>query len=144
MPDSHLDIELINTAYNRGELSFHHLVDEYEIGVGIYGPNAAPLNCNSAAYTLLGMNKEQFLGNSAMDPYWKITHLNGSKFETYDFPIIKAITNYEPIIGVIMGVSRPTKNDKVWLEVNTHPILNNDGTVKHVICTYKEIIKPSV
>ncbi len=143
MQDSHLDIEVIDNAYRRGERSFHHLVEDFDIGVGIYGPNAAPLDCNQAAHQLLGLTKEQFLGNSAMDPYWKITHLDGNKFETYDFPIIKAITNYEPIIGVIMGVSRPINNDKVWLDVNTHPILNPDGTVKHVICTYKEIIEPT-
>ncbi len=137
--NNHLDIDQLDTAYQEGEKAYRQLVDELEIGVGVYNANAAPVACNKAAFELLGLSKEQFMGNSAMDPYWKVTHADGSKFETYDFPIIEVITNYKPKLGVIMGVSRPLLNDKVWLEVNTHPILNFNGTIKHVFCTYKNI-----
>ena len=137
--DSHLDIDNLQAEYARGVDAFHSLVDELEICVGVYNANATPISCNKAAYTLLGLSLEQFMGNSAMDPYWKVTHKDGSKFETYDFPIIDVITNYKPKLGVIMGVSRPLLNDKVWLEVNTHPIMNADMTIKHVFCTYKNI-----
>lgn len=136
--DEHLDINELNHAYQSGEKDFHQLIDGLSIGVGVYNANAQPIDCNKAAYHLLGLSKEQFLGNSAMDPYWKISHEDGSKFETYNFPIIEAITNYKPKLNVIMGVSRPLK-DKVWLEVNTHPILNNEGTIRHVFCTYKDV-----
>ena len=133
-----LDVNQINDSYLKGESSFYQLVDEMEIGVGIYNANASPIACNPAAYNLLGLSKEQFLGNSAMDPYWKVTHKDGSKFESYDFPIIDAITNYKPKVGVVMGVSRPLKNDKVWLEVDAFPIMDGDS-ISHIICTYKEV-----
>ncbi|WP_421765495.1 PAS domain-containing protein [Ekhidna sp.] len=135
---AHLEIEKLNTAFQESEESFLNLVEGLDIGVGIYNPNATPIACNSAAYELLGLSKEQFLGNSAMDPYWKVIHEDGSKFETYDFPIIDVITNYKPKLGVIMGVSRPLKNDQVWLEVNAHPILEV-GSIIRVICTYKDV-----
>lgn len=136
---AHLNIEKLKSAYQIGEEAFHKLTDDLEIGVGVYNANAVPIDCNQAAYKLLGLSREQFLGNSAMDPYWKVTHADGSKFETYDFPIIDAITNYKPKLGVIMGVSRPLLNDKVWLEVNTHPTLNADGTINYVFCTFKDV-----
>ena len=135
----HLDIDQLDNAYQAGEEAFHKLIDSMSIGVGVYNANAAPMDCNEAAHDLLGLSKEQFLGNSAMDSYWKETHEDGSKFETYDFPIIGTITNYKPKLGVIMGVSRPLLNDKVWLEVNTHPILNPDGTINYVFCTFKNV-----
>lgn len=136
--DAHLDIAKLDKAFQDGEESFQQLVGGIKVGVGIYNANATPILCNQAAYELLGLSKEQFLGNSAMDPYWKVTHEDGRKFEQYDFPIIDVITNYKPKIGVIMGVSRPLKNDKVWLEVNAHPIMGA-GFIKHVVCTYKDV-----
>ncbi|MEQ8904251.1 PAS domain-containing protein [Ekhidna sp.] len=137
--DAHLDIDKLNDAYLEDEESYQGFVEPLDIGVGVYNSNASPIACNSAAYNLLGLSKEQFMGNTAMDPYWKVTHADGSKFEIYDFPIIEVITNYKPKLGVIMGVSRPLLNDKVWLEVNTHPILNSNSTIAHVFCTYKDI-----
>ncbi|WP_436516304.1 PAS domain-containing protein [Ekhidna sp. To15] len=136
--DTHLDIEQLNEAYLKSKEAFQQLVDGHDIGVGVYNSNASPLICNQAAYDLLGLSKEQFMGNSAMDPYWKVTHEDGRKFEQYDFPIIDVITNYKEKKGVIMGVSRPLKNDKVWLEVNAHPILDG-ATIDYVICTYKNV-----
>lgn len=136
---THLNIDELDSAYQAGEGAYHQLIDDLDIGVGVYNANAAPLDCNRAAYKLLGLSREQFLGNTAMDPYWKVTHADGSKFEIYDFPIVDVITNYKPKLGVIMGVSRPLLNDKVWLEVNTHPILNSNGTIDHVFCTYKDV-----
>lgn len=136
--EAHLDIENIERAFATSHDLFHQLVGKLAIGVGIYNSNASPIICNASAYDLLGLSKEQFMGNSAMDPYWKVTHEDGTKFEAYDFPIIDAITNYAPKLGVIMGVSRPLKNDKVWLEVNAHPFLDR-GEIKHVICTYKNV-----
>ncbi len=136
--ESHLDIDQLNESFLSSEEAFHQLVDDLDIGVGIYNPNASPIICNKAAYELLGLSKEQYMGNSAMDPYWKVTHADGSKFQPYDFPIIDVITNYKPKVGVVMGVSRPLKNDKVWLEVNAHPILDG-SSIMHVICTYKNV-----
>lgn len=137
--NSHVDIEQLDKAYQEGENAYDQLVETLKIGVGVYNENAAPIQCNQSAFELLGLSREQFMGNTAMDPYWKVTHEDGSKFEIYDFPIVEAITNYKPKLAVIMGVSRPLLNDKVWLEVNTHPILNTDGTIKHVFCTYKNV-----
>ncbi|SNS74792.1 PAS fold [Ekhidna lutea] len=137
--EPHLDIDKLNDAYIEGEESYQLFIEPLEVGVGVYNSNASPIACNPAAYKLLGLSKEQFMGNTAMDPYWKVTHADGSKFETYDFPIVEVITSYKPKLGVIMGVSRPLLNDKVWLEVNTHPVLNADGTIHYVFCTYKDI-----
>ncbi|MEQ9405081.1 MAG: PAS domain-containing protein [Cyclobacteriaceae bacterium] len=136
--EAHLNIDKLENMYQQGEESFYSYVVDLEIGVGVYNANASPIACNPAAYKLLGLSKEQFMGNSAMDPYWKVTHADGRKFETREFPIIRVITNYSPLLGVIMGVTRPLQN-KIWLEVNTHPILNTDKTIKHVFCTYKDV-----
>jgi PAS domain S-box-containing protein len=135
----HLDIDSLAKAYEEGEDAFHLVSDALDIGIGIYDRNSAPLACNESAFTLLGLSKDQFMGKTAMDPYWKIIHEDGSRFEQPDFPIIEVITTYQPKLGVIMGVSRPLTNDQVWLEVNTHPILHADGTINYVFCTYKDV-----
>ena len=137
--DTHLDIVQLEEAYNNGEAAYSKLVGHLEIGVGLYDPNSTPIQCNRSAHELLGMTRDQFLGKSPMDPYWSIVHEDGSRFESSDFPIIRVITTYEPILGTIMGVSRPLQNDRVWLEVNTHPRLNHDGSIRLVICTYKDV-----
>lgn len=140
--EPHLNIEILERTYHSDPNAFQDMVEKFDIGIGVYNRTAAPIACNKSAYELLGMTKDQFMGNSAMDPYWEITHEDGSKFEQYDFPIIETITNYKEKLGVIMGVSRPQKGDKVWLEVNTHPILRNDGSVRRIFCTYKQIEDP--
>ena len=136
--EPHLDIEKLNDAYQLGKVSFQEFVDELNIGVGVYNENASPVACNPSAFKLLGLSKEQFMGSSAMDPYWKVSHEDGSLFDVNDFPIIQTITTYKPILGVIMGVTRPLQN-KIWLEVNAHPIKDSDGSIKYVFCTYKDV-----
>ncbi len=137
--EDHLDIDLLQKVYEDGAEEFQDYVKGLDIGVGVYDAQASPIVCNKAAYELLGLTHDQFMGRSAMDPYWKVIHKDGSRFETHDFPIIQVTTKYEPIVGVIMGVSRPLKNDRIWLEVNTHPVSSYDGSIKHIFCTYKDI-----
>ncbi len=137
--DAHLDIDHLASLFDSDKDAFQKEIENLKIGVGIYDSHSKPVRCNKAAYELLGLSEDQFLGKSAMDSYWTIVKEDGSKFEPSDFPIIEVITKYEPILGVIMGVSRPLKNDRVWLEVNTHPILKVGGSIRYVICTYKDV-----
>lgn len=135
----HVDVNQLTLWYSEDINKFLKEIDKMDVGIGVYDSHSNPKLCNAAAYELLGLSKDQFLGKSAMDPYWKVVHEDGSKFEHSDFPIIEVITTYHDKMGVIMGVSRPLKNDKIWLEVDTYVIKNPDGSINYIICTYKDV-----
>jgi PAS domain S-box-containing protein len=141
LSDHQRKTEELKKALTSGVDVFKDHIEGLALGVGLYDANAAPFLCNEAAFALLGMTEDQFLGKSAMDPFWSVIHRDGSDFPMADFPIIQAITTYKPIHHVIMGVYRPSTKDRVWLEVNTEPILDRVGDILHVICTFTDITK---
>jgi len=136
--NNHFNVPEFKSLLLENEDKFLKMINKLDVAVALYDGNTNPVLCNSIAYSLLGLTEDQFLGKTPMDPYWEIVKSDESKFESYDFPIIQVTTTYNPIYGVIMGVSRPAKNDRIWLEVNTEPILERTGELKYIICTYKE------
>lgn len=126
-------------ALQESEKRFRSMIQNLNIGVGLYDVNTAPLGCNKMAHELLGMTEEQFMGKAALDLGWQVVRDDGTPFDNHDFPIPRAIREKKAIREVIMGVFRPSKNDWVWLMVDADPTLDDSGTLIHVICTYFDV-----
>ena len=121
------------------EVKFKNLVINMPVGVLLQGPNAEITLSNSKALELLGLTEDQLMGITSFDPAWNVIHEDGSPFPGNTHPVPQAIATRLPVRSVIMGVYRPTTNNRVWLMVDAVPQLNDDGTVNHVICTFIDI-----
>jgi len=133
--------ELISAGeiLRESEENFRNLVRDMQVGVLLQGPDAEILMSNPKALELLGLTEEQLLGKTSFDPDWNVIHEDGSAFPGNTHPVPEAIASCRAVHDVIMGVYRPLTGDRVWLLVDAEPQLNDDGTVRQVVCTFIEI-----
>jgi PAS domain S-box-containing protein len=121
------------------EERYRTLINGLPIGVLLQGPNAEMLVSNPKALELTGLTEDQLLGRTSFDPRWNIIHEDGSPFPGPTHPVPQAIATRRPVRDVVMGVFRPTTQDRVWSIVNAIPELNADGSVRQVLCTFVDI-----
>lgn len=125
-------------ALKESEDQFKTLIESLHVGVGLYDEHTVPFLCNKAAYELLGMTKDQLMGQAALDENWNVLDAHGNPFPATEFPIPRAIASKKPVNQVVMGVYQPHKKSRVWLIVDAHPIFDSEGKFLHVICTYTD------
>ncbi len=133
------DRKQAEAALKKSEEKFRYLVSDMRVGVLLQGPQTEMLLCNQAALELLGLTEDQLLGLSSIDPYWNVIHEDGSPFPGNRHPVAEAVSTKNAVRGVVMGVYRPTKQDRIWLLVDAIPELNDNGSVNQVICTFIDI-----
>jgi diguanylate cyclase (GGDEF)-like protein/PAS domain S-box-containing protein len=112
---------------------------DMQVGVLLQGPQAEILLSNPKALKLLGISEDQLLGKTSFDPDWNVIHEDGSPFPGTTHPVPQAIATRRSIQNVVMGVYRPSTADRVWLSVDAEPQLNDDGTIRHVVCSFIDI-----
>jgi PAS domain S-box-containing protein len=123
------------------DIQFRSLIDNLPVGVLVQGPQAEIFLSNQAALDLLGLTLEQLIGVSSFDPLWNVIHEDGTAFPGETHPVPQAIATKQAVSDVVMGVYRPTQNDRVWLLVNAEPELDENGDVVNVVCTFSDITK---
>jgi PAS domain S-box-containing protein len=127
------------TLLQASEARYRELLTDLQVGVLMQGPHAEILLSNDKAFELLGLTESQMRGQGSFDPRWNVIHEDGSDFPGPDHPVPQAIATRLPIHDVVMGVYRPSTQDRVWLLVNADPKLKPDGSVEHVMCTFQDI-----
>lgn len=115
------------------------LLNGIHIGVLIQDADTTITACNDSALNLLGLTKDQAMGVTSFDPKWKVIHENGDDFPADTHPVAVAIKTRKVVDTIVMGVYRPSKDDRVWLLVTAKPLLQADGSVRQVICTFTDI-----
>lgn len=139
---SHKDITarmLATAARRETEERFQTLVRTLHVGVLLQGPGTEILLANPRALELLGLTEDQAPGRTAFDPAWNVIREDGSPFPGPDQPAAQALATARPVRAVVMGVYRPTTQDRVWLRVDAAPQLAADGAVVHVLCTLEDV-----
>jgi PAS domain S-box-containing protein len=109
------------------------------VGIIVQGPRADILVSNRAAQELLGLSEEQLFRITAFDLTWNAIHEDGSPFQRSTHPVQQATATKQPVRGVVMGVYRPTSEDRIWLSVDAEPEFDAAGDINQVICTFSDI-----
>ncbi len=118
------------------------LVSNLHFGVLVQGPNAEILISNPKALELLGLTEDQLLGKTSFDTDWNVIHEDGSPYPGSTHPVPHCIATRQSVRNAVMGVYRPTTQDRVWLKVDAEPVFDSSGNVKEVICAFKDITEP--
>ena len=126
-------------ALKKSESLFRSLIANLTVGVLKQGTDGGVMISNNAALKMLGLTNEQLIGKTCFDPAWNIIHADQTPFPGEQHPVPVAIQTKKPVKNVIMGVYRPTTNERVWLLVNAEPAFNEIGEIDHVICTIQDI-----
>ena len=129
----------VELALLESEAKIKNMVKDMQVGVLLQGPDTEILVSNPKALELLGLTENQLLGKTSFDPDWNVIHEDGSPFPGHTLPVPQAIATHESVHDVIMGVYRPSKNDRVWLKVDAELQVYNDDTIKQVVCSFIDI-----
>lgn len=126
-------------SFSGNEEWTHRLINSLRVGVLIQGPQTEILFSNSVALNMLGLTEDELYSRSSFHPEWNVIHEDGSPFPGPAQPVSTVIYTKKPIANVIMGVYRPVTKDRVWLLVNAEPLLDDQGEIKEVICSFSDI-----
>ncbi len=135
-----MEQELANNFSFKGtEERINKLISILRVGVLIQGPEKEILFSNKAALNMLGLSEDELYGRSSFHPEWNVIHEDGSPFTGAAHPVPTAFNTKKSVANVIMGVYRPATKDRVWLSVNAEPLLDDEGEIKEVICSFNDI-----
>lgn len=129
----------IEDKLRESEGRFRNMIHNLKLGIVLQNEKGEMLVCNQSALNMLGQTEEQLMGIAPPDPTWNIIREDGSPFPPEQHPVTAAIMSKQPVKDVVAGVFRPATNDRVWLLVNADPILNDEGKIINVICSYADI-----
>jgi PAS domain S-box-containing protein len=116
----------------------HALVNCLKVGVLLQDSSSEILFCNRAASEILGISKEEIYRRSVINLGMDMVYEDGSAVEEKDFLFDMAVDT-KKAVGKIMGVWRPLTNDRVWLQVNAEPLLDQQGNVIEVVTSFTDI-----
>lgn len=128
-----------NFSFSWNEEKTNKLINSLRVGILLQGSQTEILFSNRAALKMLGLTEDELSGRSSFHPEWNVIHEDGSPFPGPTHPVPTAIATKKSVANVIMGVYRPVTKDRVWLLVNAEPLLDDNGEVKEVICSFSDI-----
>ncbi len=129
----------IEDRLRESEHRFRSLVQNVQMGVTMRDPTGKLLMSNRAAEEMLGMEVEELSCAFENTDQWDTIREDGTAVKPEDHPVPVSIRTTQPVRGVVIGVYRKKYNDRVWILVNTEPILDEEGKVLYVICSFMDI-----
>lgn len=121
------------------EVPVINLINSIRAGVILYGPEGEVLYCNAAALSMLNIPAAEMYSGKMRHPFRDGIHPGGAAIELEDFPVQKAIFSGKPVENQVVGIHRRQHENWVWLQVNAVPVLDKNGLLKEVICSFTDI-----
>jgi PAS domain S-box-containing protein len=120
------------------EHRFRTLMENLSVGVQLFSPDGNMILFNPAALELLDLKEDKVLGTPGVVPY-DIIHEDGTLFKPEDYPIAISLREKISVKNVVLGVGRPALKDRVWIILNSTPVLDENGELNYVITSYANI-----
>jgi PAS domain S-box-containing protein len=133
-----------NFSFSESKERTNRLINSLRVGVLLQGPGTEILYSNQAALSMLGLSGDELYGRSSFHPGWNVIREDGSLFPAEEQPVPVAIRTRKTVENIVMGVLRPLTKDRVWLVVNAEPLLDNNGNVIEVICSFSDITERKI
>jgi PAS domain S-box-containing protein len=126
-------------ALQESEARFRNLIRDLQTGVILQNSNHEVIMCNNAALQILQVSEEELNGHIYCEAIPNVIHEDGTLFRDEERPASKAILTKKPVKDTVVGIYRAKTNDRVWLMANADPILDEQGNVLHVVCSFVDI-----
>ncbi len=126
-------------ALRDSEERYRSLIHKVQTAIVLYDGQGRILTGNPLAQELLGLSEEQLLGTSLIDPKWHLVRTDGSVLPVAEYPARLLLSTRRPLRGYVMGISRPNRDDVVWVQVNAEPECDAAGEIALVIVSFVDI-----
>ena len=103
------------------EERYRTLFENMAQGVYYQASDGRLLDVNQAALRMLGVSRNEFLGQTTVPPNWKFVNEQMQEIRQKDFPANVSLRTGEKLKDVVVGAIHPKLDNYVWLQVNTQP-----------------------
>ena len=108
------------------------MISVLQEGVVLQYANGIIGACNPSAERILGLEVDQMMGWTLIDPDWKAIHEDNSPFPTETHPAICTLRTGQAYTDVVMGIIKD-ENTTIWIRLNAHPLWRNDVTTPYAV-----------
>lgn len=116
------------------------LFKDMELGAYIQSADGCVIDVNSAALTILGMTREQFLASPCAGPGRRFLSESGSELPPDLQPAAVALRTMEPVRDFVAGQHAEGGQEPVWVNINAVPLPGEPGSApSRVLVTLKDI-----
>jgi len=129
-------------ALKESETRFKSLLKDMPVGVLLYSPSLEVVMSNPKALELLDVPDEKTLSlNTPVSFQWNAIHEDGSVFHDSDLPIKQVVEQLSSVHDLVIGIKRNDSPDITWLLIDAEVLLNEDGALRNVVCSFIDITK---
>ncbi|MGZ3888520.1 MAG: PAS domain S-box protein [Flavisolibacter sp.] len=126
-------------ALKESEKRFRMLIKDLQTGVLLQDNEGRILMSNNATHRMLDIKEKSLLGAQIWNLLTDAIHENGKPVDLQDRPSYKALKTRKLVTDMVMGIWLPHKKERIWLLLSADPILDEQGQVLHVICSFTDI-----
>lgn len=114
------------------------ILDTLSEGVVIQNESGKIIYSNPRAEDILGLNSDQMMGVTSVDPRWRAVREDGTDFPGEEHPAMVCLATNERQTNVTMGVHKP-EGSRVWIRVTASPLQNPEDDTPCVISVFHDI-----
>jgi PAS domain S-box-containing protein len=121
-------------ALRESEARLHSMFLSMAEGLVLQQKNGRIIDANPSAETILGLNHEQLLGRTSIDPRWHAIQEDGTPLPGEFHPAMLTLKTGNALRNQVMGIQVPD-HDLRWISVNSEPIFDSDRTLPEAVVT---------
>lgn len=127
-------------ALKESEKRFRSLIKDLQVGVFIFDKDGTIIMCNKALSHMLSVPEEMIVGKNVYDilPDDMINEKE-EPIPQNERPFAFTVQSKQMVKEAVIGVSHPTTRERSWVMMNADPILDDNGDLKHVVCSVTDI-----
>jgi PAS domain S-box-containing protein len=123
-------------ALQESEKRFRSLVTNIQVGVFLSDDSGNIIMCNKALSNMLSIPEEMIIGKNvyhimSMD----MINEKNEFIPVSERPLTLTLQSKQTVKDAVIGVIHPVTKERSWIMVNSNPILDEAGNIKHIICS---------
>ncbi|MCU0242085.1 MAG: EAL domain-containing protein [Vicinamibacteria bacterium] len=115
------------------------ILEFLNVGVTLHKSNGEIYDANAAALEILQVSRDQLLGQHSIDIERDALRDDGEPLEPDSDPLQLALVSRISARDKVIGVRRPGSGSRTWLLLSAEPMLEEDGALRAIVCTFSDI-----
>ncbi len=123
-------------ALQESEKRFRSLIRDLQVGVFLSDEGGNITMCNKALAAMLSIPEEFIVGKNVYDIMSNDMVNEDNEFIPIEQrPLTLTLESKQTIKDAVIGVIHPITKERSWILVNSDPILDEAGNIRHVVCS---------
>jgi PAS domain S-box-containing protein len=127
-------------ALQESEQRFRSLVKDLQIGVFLSDSQGNIIMCNKVLSNMMSVPEEVIIGKNIYNIMSSDMINEKNEFvPVAERPLTLTIQSKQTSKNVVLGIIHPVTKERYWIMVNSNPILDDQGNIKHVVCSVMDL-----